>query len=138
MPSKDHILTIPYIAGFSESIQRVCRVFDIKTAFKSGKTLRSHLTKVKDTIPITTESFIVYSIHCSCRKVYIDETTRRLEQRVKEHQDACKRGDEKVSAIADNSCETLVFQAQKVTANGYYSIENHSNVISKLRRFGGC
>ncbi len=40
--SKDHtnteqekglILTIPYIAGLSESIQRVCRDFDIKTAF---------------------------------------------------------------------------------------------------------
>ncbi len=39
LPSKDHtdteqekgsILTIPYIAGLSESIQRVCRDFDIK------------------------------------------------------------------------------------------------------------
>ncbi len=63
----------------------MCRDFDIKTAFKSGKTLRSHLTKVKDTIPITTESSIVYSIPCSCGKVYIGETTRRLEQRLKEH-----------------------------------------------------
>ena len=36
---KGLILTIPYIAGLSESIQRVCRDFDIKTAFKSGKTL---------------------------------------------------------------------------------------------------
>ncbi len=71
LPSKDHtdteqekglILTVPYIARLTESIQRVCRDFDIKTAFKSGKTLRSHLTKVKDTIPITTESSIVYSI----------------------------------------------------------------------------
>ncbi len=31
------------------------------------------------------------------------ETTRRLEQRIKEHQDACKRGDEKVSAIAEHA-----------------------------------
>ncbi len=78
LPSKDHtdteqdlILTIPYIAGSSESIQRVCRDFDIKTAFKSGKTLRSHLTKVKDTIPVTIESSIVYSIPCSFGKVYV-------------------------------------------------------------------
>ncbi len=85
LPSKDHtntekkkglILTIPYIAGLSESIQRVCRDFDIKTALKSGKT---HLTEVKNTMPITTESSIVYSIPCSCGKVYISETTRRLE-----------------------------------------------------------
>ncbi len=61
LPSKVYtglIFTIPYIAGLSESIQRVCRDFDIKTAFRSGKTLRSHLAKVKDTIPITTESSI--------------------------------------------------------------------------------
>ncbi len=111
-PSKDHtnteqekglILTIPYIAGLSERIQRVCRDFDIKTTFKSGKTLRSHLTKVKDTIPITTESSIVYSITCSCGKKYIGETTRRLEQRVKENQDAYKRGVEKVSAIVEHA-----------------------------------
>ncbi len=58
LPSKDHtnteqekglILIIPYIAGLSESIRRVWRDFDIKIGFKSGKTLRSHLTKVKDT-----------------------------------------------------------------------------------------
>ncbi len=34
---------------------------------------------------------------------HIGVTTRRLEQRVKEHQDACKRGDEKVSAIAEHA-----------------------------------
>ena len=90
------ILTIPYIAGLSES----CRDFDIKTAFKSGKTLRSHLTKVKDSIP---KSSIVYSISCTCGKLYIGEQTRRLEKRVKEHQDACKRVDEKVSAIAEHA-----------------------------------
>ena len=59
----------------------MCVDFDIKTAFKFGKTLRLHLTKVKDTIPIITESSIVYSVPCSCGEVYIGETTRRLEQR---------------------------------------------------------
>ena len=49
LPSRDYtdteqekgfILTISYIAWLSESIWRVCRDFDIKTACKSGKTLR--------------------------------------------------------------------------------------------------
>ncbi len=70
---------------------------------KSSKTVRSHLTKVKDTIPITTESPLVYNIPCSCGKLYIGETTRKLKQRVKEHQDACKRGDEKDSTIAEHT-----------------------------------
>ncbi len=77
LPSRDHtdteqekglILTIPYVAGLSERIQRVCRDFDIKTTFKLGKTLRSHLTEVKDTMPIATVPSIVYSIPCSCGK----------------------------------------------------------------------
>ncbi len=48
LPSKDHTDTEQ-----EKSIQE-CRDIDIKSAFKSGKTLRSHLTEVKDTIPITT------------------------------------------------------------------------------------
>ncbi len=65
LPSKDHkdteqekglILTIPYITGLSESIQRVCRDLYIKPAF----------TKVKILYPLP--------------------PTRRLEQRVVEHQ----------------------------------------------------
>ncbi len=102
---KGLILTIPCIAGLSESIQRVCRDFNIKTAFKSGKALRSHLTQVKDAIPISAKSSRVYSIPCSCSKKYIGETTRRLEQNAKEHQDACKRGDENISAIAEHACQ---------------------------------
>ena len=90
---------IPYILGLSECIQRVCRDFDIhKQHLSQGKTLRSHLAKVKDII--STESSVLYSLPCSCGKVYLSEITRRWEQRLKEHQDACKRGDEKVSAIA--------------------------------------
>ncbi len=52
-------------------------------------TSKQHLSRV-----------VQYTLH-SCGKEYTGETTRRLEQRVKEHQDACKRGDEKVSAIAE-------------------------------------
>ena len=39
---------LPYVAGVSERIRRVCRDFDIRVVFKSGSTLRSLLTKVKD------------------------------------------------------------------------------------------
>ncbi len=68
----------------------------------SWVTLRSYLTKVKKNY-ITTESSIAYNKPCSCGKVCIGEATRKHEQRAKEHQYACKRGDEKVSAIADHT-----------------------------------
>ncbi len=63
---------------------------------KLSKTRISHLTTVIYTIPVSTQSSIVYSMPCSCGKViiYIGE-----KQSVKEHQDACQRGDEKVSPL---------------------------------------
>ncbi len=38
----------------------------------------------------------------SCGKIYMGETTKRLEQSVKEHQDPCRRDDKKVSAIGNS------------------------------------
>ena len=44
---------------------------------------------------------MVYQILCQCGKVYVGETQRRLETRVKEHRDACNKGDTWKSAIAE-------------------------------------
>ena len=41
-------------------------------------------------------------IPCQCGKVYVGETQRRLETRVKEHRDACNKGDTGKSAIAEH------------------------------------
>ena len=52
-------VVIPYVAGMSEDIRRVCRKFNIRVVFKSGQTLRSMLTKVKDTLPLGKQSNVV-------------------------------------------------------------------------------
>ena len=72
---------------------------------KSGRTLRTMLTKVKDTLPTEKHSRVVYRVPCSCGQVYIGETVRRLETRMKEHQDACRRGMVERSAIAEHAWE---------------------------------
>ena len=82
------------MAGMSEDIRRVCRKFNIRVVFKSGRTLCSMLTKVKDTLPLGKQSNVVYHIPCSCGQVYIGETRRRLETRLKEHRDALREGDD--------------------------------------------
>ena len=68
---KEPLVVIPYVAGMSEDIRRVCRKFNIRVVFKSGRTLRSILTKVKDTLPLGKQSNVVYRIPCSCGQVYI-------------------------------------------------------------------
>ena len=85
------------MAGLSEDIRRICRRFSIRMIFKPGPTLQSHLMRVKDRVLTSMKSNVVYRVPCSCGKVYAGETVRRLETRIKEHKDACKkRGDEKI------------------------------------------
>ena len=69
----------------------MCRDFSIRTVFKAGPTLRGILTKVKDPLQTTKQSNVVYEVPCTCGKVYIGETKRRLETRLKEHKDASTR-----------------------------------------------
>ena len=89
---KEPLVVMPYVAGMSEDIRSVCRKFNIRVVFMSGRTLHSMLTKVKDTLPLGKQSNVVYRIPCSCGQVYIRETKRRLETRLKEHRDACEKG----------------------------------------------
>ena len=41
------LVVIPYVAGMSEDIRHVCREFNFRAVFKSGRDLPSMLTKVK-------------------------------------------------------------------------------------------
>ena len=96
-------ICVPYVSGVSEDIRRVCRQFNIRVAFRSGRSLRSLLTRVKDPLPTGLQSKVIYRIPCSCGKAYIGETSRRLETRLKEHQLACRKQDLERSAVAEHA-----------------------------------
>ena len=96
---------LPYMEGVSEDIRRVCRKFGLKVVFRSGLSLRSMLTRVKDTLGMEKRSKVVYQIPCSCGKKYIGETVRRLEMRMKEHRNACQKGALEKSALAEHAWE---------------------------------
>ena len=85
----------------SEQIRKACEKFNLKVVFKLGPTFRSLLTKVKDLLPKEKLAGTVYQIPCQCGKVYVGETQRRQETRVKEHRDACTKGDTWKSAIME-------------------------------------
>ena len=101
--TKPPVAFLPYVAGISERIQRVCRDFGIRVVFKSGPTLRSLLTKVKDPLPTEKQSSVVYEVPCTCGKVYIGKTKLRLGTHLKEHKDACAECLTNKSAIAEHS-----------------------------------
>ena len=80
---------LPYVRGF-----------DIRTTFRSESTLRRHLLRVKP--PAEYYKNCVYSIPCSCGKVYKGETCRPLKIRLEEHCKAVIRGEIEKSGMADH------------------------------------
>ena len=71
---KQPLAVIPYVSGVSERIRKACEKYNFNIVFKSGPTLRSLLTKVKDPLSKEKLAGVVYQIPCQCGKVYVGET----------------------------------------------------------------
>ena len=61
------------------------------------------LTKVKDPVPPEDRTGVVYKIGCICGDVYIGETSRPLNTRIKEHKAACPLANFERSAVAEHA-----------------------------------
>ena len=97
---KPPIAYLPYVAGVSERIRKVCQDFNIRTVFKSGPTLRGILTKSRTPHQQPNNRTSSTSYHALA---VIGETKRQLETRLKEHKDACTRCLTYKSAIAEHA-----------------------------------
>ena len=87
-------------------MRRIFRGHNIRVAFRSSRTLRSILSRtrcpvvqvLKDKVPAEKQSGVVHNLS---RLVASGRYTRkRLETRLKEHKDACRRGEVENSASA--------------------------------------
>ena len=100
------VTSIPYVRGVSEKIKRICSKVGIRVMFRSGRTLRSLLTKVKPRMDPTDATGVVYRIPCmDCDRSYIGETCRTLNVRLKEHQRCCRNLESQKSAVAQHAIE---------------------------------
>ena len=76
---------LPYIKGVSEVLRRCLQQQGVRTVFKSDTTLRSHLVGPKGALEPIKQDGVVYKIPCECGKVYIGETGKAMQERIKEH-----------------------------------------------------
>ncbi len=80
------MVVIPYVAGLSESFERVMRKHKIATAMKPHTTMKQLLVHPKDKAEIGEVGQIVYEIPCqSCDASYVGETGRLFKNRLHEH-----------------------------------------------------
>ena len=95
---------LPYIKkGVSEPLRRCLQQQGIRTVFKSNTTLRSHLVRLKDTVDSAKQDGVVYRIPCECGKVYIGETGRSMQERIKEHDRDIRLASTQTSAVSEHA-----------------------------------
>ncbi|XP_015119538.1 uncharacterized protein LOC107042849 [Diachasma alloeum] len=96
---------LPYLQGTTDRINKVLQKHDIMTIFKPPTTIGQMLPSTKDRRPPLSLPG-AYKIPCSCGKVYIDETGRRISTRIKEHQRCAQNGHISQSALAEHWMDT--------------------------------
>ena len=94
------MVCLPSVKGLAERIQKICSPYDIRTVFTSGSTLWRYLIQVKPPTEFNMTKNCVYSIPCSCGKIYKGETGCPLKARLEEHRKAVARGEIEKSGMA--------------------------------------
>jgi hypothetical protein len=92
---------LPLVHTTFNHISRVLPKHNIKTVGLPPRKLSSFLRPVKDHLALKTPG--VYSIPCECEKMYIGQTGRSIETRVKEHQRHIRLAHPEKSAVAEHS-----------------------------------
>ena len=89
---------LPYIKGVSEPLRRHLQQQGIRTVFKSDTTLRP-----KDPADPNKQDCVVYKIPCTCGKVYIGETGRPMQERMKENDRNIRLARTQNSAVSEHA-----------------------------------
>ena len=101
----------------SETIERVCHPLGVRVICKSQNNLRQTLMKVKSTRPDDKKKGVIYEVPCAeCNCVYVGETGRSLEMRLKEHRYAVKTKDSRngIAVHADTNNHEVDWEAARV------------------------
>ena len=81
-------VVIPYTQGTAKGFKNICGKYGIQVHFKGNTTIKQLLMKPKDQDSKEKKSGIIYSYQCTniaCDEEYIEETSRTLRERHKEH-----------------------------------------------------
>lgn len=113
-------MCLPYDENLFKHLRPIQRRYNIKIAWKPANKLSQKLVHLKDRSPKERSTNVIYKIKCSDGNCYIGETSRTLEQRVKEHKEAYKKMQGKSSAIAEYSIN-----------NGVVPLWNEVEILAK-------
>lgn len=125
-----HYRSMSYMKGLSEQLLKLIKIYipNIGIGFSSKKNLKNLVySKMKDPVPISQMSGVVYEIPCGdCSDVYVGHTGTSVKQRMSKHKSDIRLGKTEVCATAQHSVE---MSHQLDFEN--VSILEHSEIVSK-------
>ena len=99
-------VTLPFVDGLSQKLQRIYSTYGIATSFKPHSTLRKQFVSPKDPARANKKSGVVYEIHCmNCPDIYIGHTGRQIGERLKDWHKSLAPS-HKLSAVAEHFSTT--------------------------------
>ena len=80
-------IVAPYLKSISEATNKILRKYNVELRSKNTNTLKNKLCHLKDSRLNEEKRNIIYQINCNnCSAVYIGESGRNMEIRLKEHE----------------------------------------------------
>ena len=135
---------LPYVKGLSEQLRRCLQQQGVRAVFKLETTLRSQLVRPKDAVDPDKRDGVVSRIPCECGKMYIGETGRPMQDRIKEHDGDIRLARTETSAVSEHALKTgnkpLLNEVKFIDRDSYYytrsvkeaiHIRLHSNNINR-------
>ena len=99
------VLPLP-LQGLSEQLRCCLQQQGVRAVFNSETKLRSHLVRPKDPIDLTKQDSVVSRIPCESGKVYIGETGRPMQEKIKEYDRDIWQSCTQTSAVSEHAHNT--------------------------------
>ena len=96
----------PRFWNLTRGLHRCLQQQGVRAVFKSETTLRSQLVRPKYAVDPAKQDDVVYRIPCECGKVYIGETGRPMQDRIKEHDRDIRLARTETSAVSEHAHNT--------------------------------
>jgi len=99
-------MVVPFVKGISNGIKRIVKNC-VNVRFSIPKKLDSIIKRGKDKLELKQNTGVVYRLDCKdCEQVYIEQTKRHLETRVREHRNNIKNASGNNSVVTNHRLST--------------------------------
>ena len=103
----EHRISLPFVDKLSQNLGEILHKSGIQTVYKMNKLNSQIIKRGKDIIPKENTRGVVYQLNCNdCDAVYVGETKKRINKRIKGHENNTRLVSASNSVITDHRIDS--------------------------------